>query len=60
MKNFRVIKLSTMCSTKKLTQKVELILNEKANAGFEIVTVAFGTNIWYMPTAYITYCEKSV
>ena len=43
-----------MWSTAKLKRKVEIILNEKSKDGYEIVSVAFGLNIWWIPTAYIT------
>lgn len=45
---------SSMWSTTKLKRKVETILNEKTKDGYEIVSVAFGLNIWWIPTAYIT------
>ena len=57
MKTYKIIKLSTMWSTKSLTEKVEQILNEKVRDGYEIVTVAFGVNHWWLPTAYITICK---
>lgn len=43
-----------MWSTTKLKQKAEKILNEKTKEGYEVVSVAFGVNIWWIPTAYIT------
>ena len=43
-----------MWSTTKLKEKVERILNEKTKDGYEVVSVAFGLNIWWIPTAYIT------
>ena len=57
MKTYKVIKFSTMWSTNSLTEKVEHLLNEKTRDGYEIVTVAFGVNIWWMPTAFITVCK---
>jgi len=54
MKTYRVIKISTMWSTTTLTREVEQVLNEKTRDGYEIVTVAFGVNMWWLPTAYIT------
>ncbi|HEY5592178.1 MAG TPA: hypothetical protein VIK55_14330 [Paludibacter sp.] len=57
MKTYRIIKLSAMWSTSALTSKVERILNEKTSDGYEIVTVAFGVNLWWMPTAFITICK---
>ncbi len=54
MKNYSIIKLSTMWSTEGLKNDVEKLLNEKTAEGFEIVSVAFGINLWWMPTAFIT------
>jgi len=54
MKTYSIITESTMWSTKLLKERVEKILNEKANEGYEVVTVAFGLNIWWIATAYIT------
>lgn len=33
------------------------ILNDKTKDGYEIVSVAFGVNNWWNPTAYITLCK---
>jgi hypothetical protein len=57
MKTYKIIKLSTMWSTSSLTAKVEQLLNRKTMDGYEIVTVAFGVNLWWMPTAFITFCK---
>jgi hypothetical protein len=46
-----------MWSTKELTIRVEKILNTKAQEGFQIVSVSFGLNIWWIPTAFITICK---
>jgi hypothetical protein len=54
MKTYSVISESSMWSTAKLKQQVEKILNEKTQDGYEVVSVAFGLNIWWIPTAYIT------
>jgi hypothetical protein len=54
MKTYSVISESSMWSTAKLKEKVEKILNEKTKDGYEVVSVAFGLNIWWIPTAYIT------
>lgn len=51
---YSVISESSMWSTDTLKQKVERILNEKTRDGYEIVSVAFGVNIWWLPTAFIT------
>lgn len=57
MKNYSIIKLSTMWSTDELKNDVERILNEKTSQGFEIVSVSFGVNLWWMPTAFVTICK---
>lgn len=54
MKNYSIIKLSTMWSTDGLRNEVERLLNQKNAQGYEIVSVAFGVNLWWMPTAFIT------
>lgn len=54
MKTYIVLSESSMWSTSKLKQNVERILNEKTKEGWEVVSVAFGINIWWIPTAYIT------
>ena len=54
MMTYSIIKESTMWSTDSLKQKVEKLLNEKTKDGYEVVTVAFGVNMWWMPTAFIT------
>jgi hypothetical protein len=43
-----------MWSSETLRTDTENLINEKALAGYEIVTVAFGVNMWWMPTSYIT------
>ena len=43
-----------MWSTNSLIEEVEYVLNEKSKEGYEIVSVAFGVNLWWMPTAFIT------
>ena len=58
MKVYRIFKLSSMWSTTTLIREVEELLNEKITDGYEIVTVSFGVNRWWMPTAYVTICKK--
>jgi hypothetical protein len=53
MLTYSIIKETAMWSTDSLKRKVERILNEKTAADYEIVTVAFGLNMWWMPTAFI-------
>lgn len=57
MKSYLILKLSTMWSTDQLKNDVERLLNEKNSMGYEIVSVSFGVNMWWMPTAYITICK---
>ena len=57
MKTYSIIKESTMWSTNSLKDRVEKLLNEKTKEGYEVVTVAFGLNMWWMPTAFITLCK---
>lgn len=57
MKQYTIIKESSMWSTKQLITRVEKILNEKNQEGYQIVSVSFGLNIWWIPTAFITICK---
>lgn len=57
MKTYKVIKLSTAWSTSILTERVEKLLNEKEKDGYQIISVAFGVNLWWLPTAFITICK---
>jgi len=55
MRTYKILKFSTMWSTKSLMKKVEDVLIEKDQQGWEVVSVAFGINMWMSPTAYITF-----
>lgn len=57
MKKYEIVKISDMWSTENLRLKTEALVNEKSNEGYEIISVAFGVNVWWMPTAYITICK---
>jgi len=57
MKTYKVIKLSTAWSTSILAERVEKLLNEKEKDGYQIISVAFGVNLWWLPTAFITICK---
>ena len=57
MKSYSIIKLSTVWSTDGLRNDVEKLLNEKTVQGYEIVSVVFGVNLWWMPTAFVTVCK---
>jgi hypothetical protein len=54
MNTFKILKVSDMWSTDNLCRKVENLLAQKTAEGYKIVSVAFGTNLWYLPTAFIT------
>lgn len=56
---YTIIKESAMWSTNSLNRKVEKILNEKTKEGYEVVTVAFGLNMWWMQTAFITLRKQN-
>jgi hypothetical protein len=56
MKNYSVVSVSELWSRKKLKQKVEKILNDASQDGFEIVSVSFA-NWGAIPMAYITLCK---
>ena len=55
MKKYYVIKISAKWSTDSLKKSVENTLNQKTQEGFEVVSVAFGVNMWWVPTAFITF-----
>lgn len=54
MKKNTIIKGSTMFSTTNLIQKVQQKLSQIDQKGYDIVSVAFGVNMWWMPTCFIT------
>ena len=57
MKKFEIIKISKIWSTNTLRRNVKTLINKKSEDGYEIITVAFGVNLCWMPTAYITICK---
>ncbi|MCR1024381.1 MULTISPECIES: hypothetical protein [Cellulophaga] len=57
MKNYSIIKMDSSWSTEQLRIDVERFVNRKSREGYEITTVAFGINLWWMPTAFITICK---
>jgi hypothetical protein len=59
MKKYEITKMSTMWTTDNLKGRVERFLNDSNSQGHKIVTVSFGVNMWWMPTAYITL-EKEI
>lgn len=60
MTRYRVFKYSSAFSTDKLTRIVEDRLQELEDEGFEIISVAFGTNLLYVPTAFITVRDPEI
>ena len=54
MKQFRVFKISNTWSTEKLIKDVENELKQITNEGYEIISVSFVVNFWWLPTAFIT------
>ena len=54
MNTYRIIKRTAFWSTGTLTAEVEQLLEDEEDAGWTVVSVAFGINIWMMPTAFIT------
>jgi hypothetical protein len=59
MKKYEITKMYTIWSTNNLKSRVENFLNIASANGNRIVSVSFGVNIWWMPTAYITI-EKTI
>ena len=57
MKSIEILHFSTHWSTCKLIKTVETELDKLYKQGAEILTVSFGTNHWYMPTAFITIAK---
>ena len=54
MKQFRVYKISNMWATSRLTRDVEKELKRLTDEGYDIISVSFSVNIWWIPTAFIT------
>lgn len=54
MKQFRVFKISNMWATSRLTRDVEKELKRLTDEGYDIISVSFSVNIWWIPTAFIT------
>lgn len=51
---YSIISKSARWSTKSLLRETVILLNEKSKEGYEIVSVSFGINMWFMPTVFIT------
>lgn len=54
MEQFRIFKIKCMWSTSRLTRDVENELKRLKKEGYEIISVSFGLNFWWIPTAFIT------
>lgn len=54
MEQFKIITLSNVWSSKNLTRKVEQELKTLSAGGYEIISVNFSFNYWWILTAYIT------
>ena len=52
--SYSIISLSTMWSTNNLKKRTEKLLNEKSTEGYQVISVAFGMNLWWMPTVFVT------
>ena len=59
MKKYSIIKIATFWSTSQLICDVEKLINKKTKEGFEIITVSFGINLWFAPTAFITFAQTT-
>ena len=55
MKKYNIIKITAKWSTDSLKKSVEESLNENTKNGYEVASVSFGLNMWWMPTAFITF-----
>jgi hypothetical protein len=58
MKQFRVIKKINYWSTDKLCREVEELLKQLTDDGYEVISVSFGLNLWWCPTAFITVVKE--
>lgn len=54
MSKFKVEELSSFWSTESLRKNVEKRLKELESEGWEIVSVSFGINVWWVVSAFIT------
>jgi hypothetical protein len=57
MKKYSIVRVNSWWSTKQLITKAEQLIQEKANEGYEITSVSFGFDVWWISTAYITICK---
>jgi len=56
MKSYKIESV-TAWSTQKLKSRVEHLLQERTGRNWQILSISFGINIWWMPTAYITFIQ---
>ena len=54
MSTYRVFKYTNRWSTSDLTGKVEDLLPQMEKEGWTIVSVSFGVDLWWCPTAFVT------
>lgn len=57
MKVFKIKKITEYWFTDRLTIKVEKEINSLSREGYEIISVSIGINMWWFPTAYITFSK---
>jgi len=57
MKKYSIVRVNSWWSTKQLITKAEQLIQEKVNEGYEIASVSFGFDVWWISTAYITICK---
>jgi len=53
-REYQVIKTSNLWSTERLRKEAEDIVKRKASEGWDVVSVSFGHNVWWVPTVFIT------
>lgn len=52
--DYQIIKITNMWSTDRLRQQAEETVNARVRQGWEVVSVSFGLNLWWIPTVFIT------
>jgi len=55
MKSYKIESVSNCWSTQRLKTRVENLLKERTSQGWELVSISFGMNIWWIPAAYVTF-----
>jgi len=54
MKSYKIIRRSTWWSTNRLLKSVEKALHNSSKDGWNIESIAFGTDLLMLPNAFIT------